>query len=400
MSDIILIGIAPPQEKRIRAALGKSNGEVMTWDGPTDGEAAAAALAEEHPVAIILGSSLGTDAQDADPFAEETPEKALDLAHNLEIVDPTITTLLIARTDAENLQRAMSVGIREIVAPDAKKAAIKGALSRALKAGRRLRDVRESVTPEPTNRFVVVISAKGGAGKTVISTNLAVGLAQESYRRTVLADLDLQFGDAATALLLSPVYSIVDAAGTANKGLDAATLKVFLTSHGPSELYVLCAPEDPAVGESLSISDIGRVLDLLAEEFGFVVIDTDPGLSEMTLMALERATDIVIVADLDVPSVRGTRKLIDALDVIGMTEGRRHLILNRANSKVGLTPAEAQDSVGVKIDVALPSTRQVPISMNEGRPIAVSGQRTPFGKRIAELVGLFLPANVRRGRRR
>jgi len=397
MSEILLVGITPPLEKRIRAALGNKNGELVTWEGSTEGEDAAAVLAGERPVAIILGSAVGTDKSNADPFAGETTGKALDLARDLEIADPTITTLLVARADAENLQRAMSVGVREVLTPDAKKPAIKAALRRALAAGHRRRDVRENVTPEPTKRFVVVISAKGGAGKTVISSNLAVGLTQESSSRTVLVDLDLQFGDVATALLLSPLYSMVDAAGAAAKGLDTATLKVFLTSHGQSGLHVLCAPDDPAVGEALAVSDVGTVLDLLGEEFGHVVVDTDPGLSERTLMALERATDILIVADLDVPSVRGTRKLIEALDVIEMTEARRHLVLNRANSKVGLTPAEVEESIGVEIDLALPSTRMVPVSMNEGRPIAASGQGSPFGKRITEMVHLFLPATVRRG---
>jgi pilus assembly protein CpaE len=228
-----------------------------------------------------------------------------------------------------------------------------------------------------------------------------VGLSQESHRRTVLVDLDLQFGDAATALLLSPMYSMVDAAGAVKKGLEAATLKVFLTFHDSSELHVLCAPEDPALGESLSMSDMSQVLDLLAEEFGYVVVDTSPGLSELTLMALERATDIVVIVDLDVPSVRGTSKLLEALDVIGMTEPRRHVVLNRANSKVGLTPAEVRKSVGVTIDLALPSTRQVPISLNEGRPISANeNQHSPFGKRIAELVHFFLPASVRKGSKR
>jgi pilus assembly protein CpaE len=117
-------------------------------------------------------------------------------------------------------------------------------------------------------------------------------------------------------------------------------------------------------------------------------------------MALERATDIVIVVDLDVPSVRGTRKLIEVLDVIGMTTARRHLVLNRANSKVGLTPAEVQDTVGVHIDLTLPSARKVPISINEGRPIVLTGPRSSFGKGIAELVDSFLPARVRKGKMR
>jgi pilus assembly protein CpaE len=204
----------------------------------------------------------------------------------------------------------------------------------------------------------------------VISSNLAVSIAEGTDREAVLVDLDLQFGDAATALLLTPTYSITDAANAARSGLDAAALKVFLSRHSPSDLYVLCAPDEPSAGEEVPVEDINAVLRVLHDEFRHVVIDTDPGLSEVTLSALELATDIVIVADLDVPSVRGTRKLLEALDTIGMRSATRHIVLNRADSRVGLTPEEVEKAIGASIDVELPSTRQVPISLNEGDPIA------------------------------
>ena len=215
--------------------------------------------------------------------------------------------------------------------------------------------------------------------------------AKSSTRRTALVDLDLQFGDVATALMLSPTYTIADAA-TAGDALDAAALKVFLTPHASSGLHVLCAPDDPAVGESLPAARIGEVFDLLMAEFGNVVVDTDPGLSESTLTALEHATDIVVVADLDVPSVRGTRKLLETLDVIGLESTRRFVVLNRANSRVGLSAEEAATAIGARIDLSLPSSRAVPISMNEGRPIGLTEPRSPFGRQMTALASALMPS--------
>jgi MinD-like ATPase involved in chromosome partitioning or flagellar assembly len=205
----------------------------------------------------------------------------------------------------------------------------------------------------------------------------------------VLVDLDLQFGDAATALLLSPVHTMSDAAAVPAEDLDAATLKVFLTRHPPSNLFVLCAPEDPALGDAISADTVGRILDVLSTEFRIVVIDTDAGFDEQTLVALERSTDIVIIVDLDVPSVRGGRKLLKTLDQLGLGAARRHIILNRSDSKVGLDIGEVADVLGATIDIAVPSTRQAPLSFNEGRPLVTNYAKTPIAKRIVELSERF-----------
>jgi pilus assembly protein CpaE len=199
--------------------------------------------------------------------------------------------------------------------------------------------------------------------------------------------------------MLTPIHSMSDATGVSSEDLDAATLKVFLTRHGPSELYVLCAPEEPAVGDSISAEDVARVLDVLSTEFRFVVIDTDAGFNEQTLAALERATDLVIVVDLDVPSVRGGRKLLRTLDALGLGAARRHVVLNRADSKVGLDMSEVSEVLGSPIDIALPSTRQAPVSFNEGRPLVTDYARTPIAKQIVELARRFGEGQQKEGRR-
>lgn len=384
MNDVIAVGATVSQERRIRSALSDNGAALRSWAGALEGREAAGALVAEEPAVIVLGPQL--------------EKGALELALQINELNPMVATLLIAKSDTEMLQKALASGVRGVLEPDAKKDAFKEALDRVLAAGERMRERAVQSEDRPVrHRFITVVSAKGGAGKTVISSNLAVSLAEESDRETVLVDLDLQFGDAATALLLTPTYSMADAAHAAKSGLDAAALKVFLSRHSPSDLYVLCAPDEPSAGEDVPVGDITSVLHVLHEEFRHVVIDTDPGLSESTLTALELATDIVVVADLDVPSVRGTRKLLEALDTIGMKGATRHLVLNRADSRVGLTPEEVEEAVGASIDVKLPSTRQVPISLNEGDPMVMSAPRSPFAKQFTALARRMATLPARKG---
>ena len=129
----------------------------------------------------------------------------------------------------------------------------------------------------------------------------------------------------------------------------------------------------------------------LVEEFRHVVVDTSAGLDEPTLAALEQATDIVIVVDLDVASVRGARKLIETLNLIGMRDARRLIVLNRSDSKVGLRVEEVEVVLGASIDVMLPSSRAVPLSFNRGEPLVLARPRHAYSRGIAELAARFVP---------
>lgn len=151
---------------------------------------------------------------------------------------------------------------------------------------------------------------------------------------------------------------------------------------------------------------MSRAINLLREGFRYVVVDTDAGLGERTLATIECATDLVFLCATDVPSVRGLRKELEALDTIGLTEARRHFVLNRADAKVGLSVSDIQDTIHHRIDVMMPSSRSVPLSMNQGIPLLEEGGTTPAVRALEELVGLLgepvVPATPasRSGRRR
>ena len=234
-------------------------------------------------------------------------------------------------------------------------------------------------------RLVVVLSPKGGTGKTTISTNLAVGLARRHPGEVVLADLDLAFGDVAAALLLSTRRGIRDL----HRGLP---LDDVLVEH-PTGLQVLGAP-DEAMPTDTDVGDlVGPVLDALADRYRLVVTDTGAGFDAVTRAAVSRATDIVLVASMDVPTLLGLRKVIGWLDGLGHVDARRHLVLNRANAQVGLVLDDVTATTGLPIAVTIPSDAAVTQSVNEGQPLTASDAGGPAADAFAELIELVAPVD-------
>jgi pilus assembly protein CpaE len=254
--------------------------------------------------------------------------------------------------------------------------------------------------PQPrSSKVIVVASPKGGSGKTAVSSNLAVALAARHPGRVVAVDLDVQFGDLGLTMSLTIQHTLAQLARTAQ--IDATTLKVFLT---PSEhgLFVLAGANDPVDADSIRHEHVSLVLPLLAQNFEYVIVDTPAGLDERTLAAIECATDLLLVSSLDVPSIRSLRKALDAVDHLGI-KAERKLVLNRADSKVGLNPSDAEEAIGMKISCSIPSSREIPLSLNLGAPVVISQPKTAVAKQLQQLAQLYSPVDahtLRKGWRR
>jgi pilus assembly protein CpaE len=317
------------------------------------------------------------------------PQEVLSLAGRLDVQCPGISVVLLADPSPEMWQAAMRAGIRDLLAPGAGVEEIRAAVERAgsAAAGRRrvLRPLEE--TARYTGRVITIASPKGGVGKTTVATNLAIGLTAAAPQSTVLVDLDVQFGDVASALSLAPEYTLPDTAhGPASE--DTMVLKTFLTQH-PSGLYAVCGAESPAAGDTVTGADVTRLLASLAREFRYVVVDTAPGLSEQTLAALDRATDVVMLSSMDVPGVRGLRKELDVLRELCMIPAGRHVVMNLADPKGGLSVRDVETAIGTGVDVVIPRSAAVPASTNQGVPILASGRKDPAVKELRRLVSRF-----------
>ena len=385
MSDLYLATLSPVWEQRVRDAFGGTfPGQIGSWAFAADSIDVDRAVAEIGALGAGV-VAVGPDLPEAD---------ALDLCERIDATHPEVCVLLVATPDGDLFQRALRAGVRDIVDPEGALVEIREAIERARETVRRRREnVAASTAAQPTpTRIIAVVSAKGGAGKTAISTNLGVGLAMQRPGRVVVVDLDVQFGDVGHALRLLPEHTLTDIVAQGGDP-DPTVVKASLTNH-PSGVYVLSAPESPAEAEDVRPAQITAIIEILAREFDYVILDTPAGLDEITLTAMESATDLLLVCGTDVASIRSMRKEVEAFDQIGLTVQRRHFALNRADARVGLEIRDIEGTVGLEVDVQIPSSRTVPLSMNQGSPILESQPRSPVARAYGELVNRFLNAGA------
>lgn len=325
-----------------------------------------------------------------------TTEDALKLAAAFDVQHPEIAIVLVGLADPELALAAMRAGVRDLLDPAADPESIRVLLERALAAAAGRRRDPSAAAPAEEGKIIVVASPKGGVGKTTLAANIAVALGRVAPMSTVLVDLDAQFGDVASALRLEPQHTLADAVGGA-AGADSMVLKTFLSVHH-SSIYALCAPSDPAEADRISGEDVGRVLEQLAREFQYVVVDTAPGLGEHALAALEHATETVLICTMDVPSVRGLREEIEVIERLGLGSGRRSVAVNLADRGTGLSIRDIEATIRRPVDVVIPRSRDVAYATNRGVPLLQEKTRGRAAKALRSLAGRFEPTPASAGK--
>jgi pilus assembly protein CpaE len=236
-------------------------------------------------------------------------------------------------------------------------------------------------------RIVTVFSPKGGTGKTAIATNLAAALAKHEGKRTLLLDLDLQFGDAAIMLGIRPdktIYDLVSAPGE----LDPEKLSGY-TTHHDSGLEVLPAPLRPEDAELVTEAKIARLLEVARMSYDVIVVDTSPFFHGPMLATLDQTDELVLVCSLDVPTIKNVRLALQTLDLLSFPDRKVRVLLNRANSKVGMKQSEVEHALERKVRFTAPSDRAVPVAVNRGTPVVLADQSAEFAvalKQVAKAV--------------
>lgn len=247
---------------------------------------------------------------------------------------------------------------------------------------------------EPHGRMVTVFSTKGGAGKSVVATNVAVSLAKQSDRPVVLVDADLQFGDASVMLKLAPHRTVVDAVSALDK-LDAGMLRSMLVEHEESGLLVLSAPLEPAFADQIEAKQMIEIIDLLRSMAAYVVVDTPAHFNDVVLALIEESDDVLLIAGLDIPSIKNVRIGLQTLRLLNTPMHKIRLVLNRANSKVKLDVSEVERTLQVQAQSRIPSDVAVPQSVNKGEPIVTDAPRSGPAKAIEALVTTLLQEPAR-----
>jgi pilus assembly protein CpaE len=345
-----------------------------------------------QPVVVVLGPTFhsGLDLAEAEQLLSSRRELGAIMVTN------QLTTDL--------LQRALRAGVKDVLQAPLDTGQLVDAITRAASA---LLPVAP-VPAAPGSAFVpadgevgkvmTVFSTKGGAGKSVVATNLAVLLAKRSDRPVVLIDADLQFGDVAVMLKLAPQHTVVDAVSALDR-LDVNMLGNLLIEHKPSSLLVLPAPMEPAFADQIGAAEMVRIVEVLRTFCSYVVIDTPAYFNDVVLGLIEISDDVLLVAGMDIPNIKNVKIGLQTLRLLNTPMEKLRLILNRSNSRVKLDVGEVERTLGVQADGLIPSDVVVPQAVNKGEAVVLSAPRSAVARSMEEIADLFMPTGAPRKRR-
>jgi len=326
---------------------------------------------------------------------------ALAFAASLRLARPAVGVILARReVDLNLLSRAMQCGIRDVV-PVGDHAAMAAACRRSYEVSRRMLAPQTTDEESAPGQIVTVFAAKGGCGKTTMAINLGVALARQGAKRVCIVDLDLAFGDVAISVQLDPLRTMLDALPMAGH-LDASGAASLLTRFQPG-LDVLLAPVTPGDAEKIPPRLVGELLAILRGMYDFVVVDTPAQFSEHVLTAMDVSSQIVLLTTPDVPALKNLRVALDMLDLLSYPRQIRSVVVNRADSKVGLSLDHVEKVARCPIAAHVPSSRAVPVSINKGVPITLDSPGHPVSQavmRFAQQRLLAPPAGRPEGRLR
>jgi pilus assembly protein CpaE len=243
-----------------------------------------------------------------------------------------------------------------------------------------------AVPGKATAPLIAVLGPKGGTGKTLTATNLAVALAQRDAN-VVLVDLDLQFGDIGLALGLSPERTMYDLM-KAGAPFDHEKLDRHLVRHS-SGVKVLIAPTRPDQASTVSIDFLRDIYASLRTMCDAVIVDTPPGFTPEVIATIDVSSDICMIGMLDSLSLKNTKLGLETLDLMGYETDHISLVLNRADSRVGITPDDVSTIIGRGPDVSIPSDREIPRSINEGTPIVATRQQSGAARAFRALANRY-----------
>ena len=301
--------------------------------------------------------------------------------------------------EAEHLKRAMLAGAREfLVKPfsaDEFSTSIKRVHEREL-ARREQLQVNAAAGPSApssgpasaedieNHQVIAVFSPKGGAGRTTIATNLALALRKETNQRVALVDANLQFGDVGVLLNLNPKNrSVLDAVEGGEPDRDIINSVVVDHSTG---IRVLLAPPSPEGADLVTPAYLRTIIEMLRENHDWVIVDLPSGLNDHTLGVLDIADQVLVVAALEITTIKNVRLFLEVADQLEYERSKIRLVINRSDSSQGIRIGDVEASIRRPIDGTIVSDgRLAVLAVNRGVPFVVSHPESPLARDVTNL---------------
>jgi pilus assembly protein CpaE len=375
LTDASVVAVGTPQSFRQQLA------RSLELEPEEVGWVQSATAAEE----LLIGAYSSVDVLVLSPEVKEAD--ALGLAEFVGRTSPG-TAIVLVRDHTWNglLPAAMRAGIRDVVDMTQGTDELREAVERAIAWAGNLRSATVAATTEggraQRGHILSVFSSKGGSGKTFLTTNLATAIAQVTGADTAVVDLDVDMGDVFTYFGREPSASINDLMEL-GEGADHDKIREVGVEVAP-HTWAFGAPPDPAA-EAPAGEAVGKFLRSIRNEFPFVIVDASVDYSDSALVCFDLSDMICLVTALDVVGVKHLSKALDTLLTIGLPRDRFRVVLNRADSKVGLDASDVERVMKIQVDAMIPSSRAVPTSLNKGRPVVLDEPNSEVSQAIHQL---------------
>ena len=323
-----------------------------------------------------------------------SPEvKELDALGLAEFVGRTapMTAIIAVQEKASNgfLPTAMRAGIRDVVDLTRGSDELRDAVERAIQWTESVSTMRGQMAATPTHRgsIITVFSTKGGVGKTFLTTNLAAALADISKQDTAAVDLDVDMGDVFTFFGREPVKPMAD---LISLGGGADRESVFANGTKLADhLWGFGGIPDPSAPQPGGEA-VGKFLRVMRTNFPFVVVDASVDYTDLAWACFDLSDVICLVTQLDIVGVKHLSNALETLLAIGLPAEKFRLVLNRADSRVGLDAQDVERVMKVRVDSKIPSSRLVPTCLNKGRPVVLEEPDSEVADSIRRMASRFI----------
>ncbi len=303
--------------------------------------------------------------------------------------------MMSVQGEADYLRRSMLAGAREfLVKPfssDELTASIRQVFVREREKVQRAPAPPRQVQPQLTaaGKVVAVFSPKGGAGRTTIAVNLAVAAAAELGKKVVLVDASFQFGDVAVLLNLNPkdksMFELIPEMETGEPDV----VDTYTVSHS-SGISVILAPPSPEMADVITPAGVKAVIEALSQRYELVVIDCSGWFNDVTLGILDQADVVLTLLTLEITSIKNVRLFLEVAEKLGY-ESKVRLVLNRADTTLGIRVADVEHSIGRKVDYAIVSDgRAVVYALNRGVPFVLSNREAQVSQDVLRLASAIV----------